>query len=206
MAMLCCPREGLRLALNRSLSEPGPPSQPQAAPSAKRCKLEVAPAASLPASPCGESATLQRALTMKHVRSVDPDTLATRLRRTGTPVGIDSFLVVDCRPFLAYNVNHIRGAINLNCTDRFNRRRLQQGKVTLADLATTREGKELLRTRTYRQVVVYDDCTQDMDNLHSAHPLFLILSTLVEDNREPALLLGESLIILIINALNKVTS
>lgn len=178
--MLCCPREGLRLALNRSLSEPGPQSP------TKRCKLE---AASLPASPCGESTTLQRALVLQHVTTVDPDTLATQLQQR-------RLLLVDCRPFLAYNVNHIRGSINVNCSDRFNRRRLQQGKATLADLATTREGKELLKKR-FKEVVVYDDSAEDVDALPSSHPLFLVLSSLVEDNRRPALLRGESTVCLL---------
>lgn len=174
--MLCCPREGLRLSLNRSLSEPGP--EPS-----KRCKLE--PVASLPASPCGESSTIQRALVAKRVRALAVDTLAGDLTHGR------ALLLVDCRPFLAYNVNHIRGAVNVNCSDRFNRRRLQQGKATLADLATTREGKDLLRKRCFKQVVVYDDSTDDLDLLPAAHPLFLVLATLVEDSREPALLLGE---------------
>ena len=30
----------------------------------------------------------------------------------------NGFLVLDCRPFIAYNVSHIRGAINVNCCDR----------------------------------------------------------------------------------------
>lgn len=179
--MLCCPREGLRLALNRSLSEPGPPASVPT----KRCKLE---SVSLPSSPCAESATLQRSLIMKRVRPLDPDTLVRKLERCS---GRTNFLVVDCRPFIAYNVNHIRGSINVNCSDRFNRRRLQQGKATLADLATTREGKDLLKKRTFKEVVVYDDSTSDVDHLPTSHPLFLILSTLVEDNREPCLLLGE---------------
>ncbi|XP_054290614.1 dual specificity protein phosphatase 10-like isoform X1 [Macrosteles quadrilineatus] len=170
-AMLCC-REGLRLALNRSLSEPGPTT--------KRCKLEVA---SLPASPCGESSTLQRALVEQHVSTLDPDTLAQQLEQHR------SLLLVDCRPFLAYNVNHIRGSINVNCSDRFNRRRLQQGKATLADLATTREGKEMLKRR-FKEVVVYDDVAEEVETLPTSHPLYLVLSTLVEDNRRPALLRG----------------
>lgn len=186
--MLCCPREGLRLSLNRSLSEPGPGTTQ----APKRCKLDVV---SLPGSPCGESATLQRALVMKHVHTVDADTLARKLDRRAA----DSFLVVDCRPFLAYNVNHIRGSINVNCSDRFNRRRLQQGKATLADLATTREGKDALKKRCFKEVVVYDDSTEDVDHLPTSHPLFLILSTLVEDNREPALLMGESFFIIFLS-------
>ena len=39
--------------------------------------------------------------------------------------------------------------------------------------------------------VVYDDATLDFDKLTTSHPLFLVLTTLVEDNREPALLLGK---------------
>lgn len=88
-------------------------------------------------------------------------------------------------------MNHIRGAINVNCSDRFNRRRLQLGKATLADLATAREGKEILRRKQYREVIVYDDCTAELEYLPVQHPLFLVLAALVEDNREPALLLGK---------------
>ena len=40
--------------------------------------------------------------------------------------GHRNFLLLDCRPFIAYNVSHIRGAINVNCCNRFNRKRLQQ--------------------------------------------------------------------------------
>lgn len=178
-------REGLRLSLNRSLSEPGPAAAPlPAAAPAKRCKVDCF---SLPASPCSESATLQKALLAKCVRLFEPETLAGRLGQ----VKSRSLLVVDCRPFLAYNVNHIRGSINVNCSDRFNRRRLQQGKATLADLATTREGKDLLKKRTIKEVVVYDDSTSDLERLPPNHPLFLVLSSLVEDNREPAILLGK---------------
>ena len=54
------------------------------------------------------------------------------------------YLLVDCRPFIAYNVSHIKGAINVNCCNRLNRKRLQMGKATLADLATTKEGKEVV--------------------------------------------------------------
>ncbi|XP_043528652.1 dual specificity protein phosphatase 10-like isoform X1 [Frieseomelitta varia] len=153
----------------------------------KRCKLETV---SLPASPCSENNTLQRQLVLQRTRTITADELADRLlggreQPNGGPV------LLDCRPFILYNVNHVRGAINVNCSDRFNRRRLQLGKASLADLANTREGKELLRRRHYREVVVYDDCTDDVDRLPVQHPLFLVLVALLEDNREPALLLGE---------------
>lgn len=220
MSTLCCEmtgsrsRDGLKLALNRSLSEPGPPdlavlptsSSTTPSPTSpfaknyqyrlhrteqggplKRCKLE---SASLPTSPCTESSTLQQSLIINKVQCMNADELKKRLDQRMCHVG-SNFLLVDCRSFIAYNMNHIRGAINVNCTDRFNRRRLQMGKAALADLATSREGKDLLRRRVNREVIVYDDTTNSMDRITTSHPLYIVLSSLVEDNREPILLLGE---------------
>merc|ERR1739844_36933 len=116
------------------------------------------------------------------------ESLAKRIEKGGKH-GKNSILL-DCRPFIAYNVNHIRGAINVNCCDRFNRKRLQQGKATLADLATTKEGKELLKKRNWKEVFVYDECSESLENLPSSHTLFLVLNALVEDHREPVMLLG----------------
>lgn len=182
-------RETLKLPLNRSLSEPGPQQKPLnlfLSPP-KRCKLEPT-SVSLPTSPCAESVTLQRALTLSKVSTIDPDGLKQRLE-SARP-GPRPFIIVDCRSFISYNISHISGAININCTDRFNRRRLQQGKATLADLAT-REGKELFKKRSIKEVFVYDDSTMDKDRVTPSHPLLLVLSSLVEDSREPILLLGK---------------
>lgn len=213
-------RDNLKLALNRSLSEPGPatmsgylPNSPttllgpnglsiseeqqqqQRATSSggsifpvvtpKRCKLE---AVSLPASPCSESNTIQRQLVLQRTRTISADELAQKLSKD---VPAAPAVLIDCRPFIVYNVNHVRGAFNVNCSDRFNRRRLQLGKASLADLATAREGKETLRRKHYREVIVYDDCTADLEHLPQQHPLFLVLAALVDDNREPSLLIGE---------------
>ena len=152
---------------------------------------------SLPSSPCSESSTLQRTMLLKKSRTIDHASLASKLNalRDGGNEAVgtkktDGFLLVDCRPFIQYNVNHIRGAINVNCCDRFNRKRLQQGKATLADLATTKEGKDLLKKRTWKEVVVYDDCSDSLDELPASHTLFLVMNALVEDNREPIMLLG----------------
>lgn len=182
-------RDGLKLQLNRSLSEPGPhtPQHLFLSPP-KRCKLESS-SVSLPTSPCTESGTLQRALILKKVNTIESDGLKQKLESSRT--GHKTFVVIDCRPFISYNMSHISGAININCSDRFNRRRLQQGKVTLADLATTREGKEILKKRTYKDVIAYDDSTYDKERVTNSHPLLLVLSSLVEDNREPYLLLGK---------------
>ncbi|TRY69512.1 hypothetical protein TCAL_09404 [Tigriopus californicus] len=156
---------------------------------------------SLPSSPCSESSTLQRTLLLQKARTIEPLTLAGKLETKPTTFPIvrnasapnsstAGILLIDCRPFIAYNVNHIKGAINVNCCDRFNRKRLQQGKATLADLATTKEGKELLKKRTWKEVVVYDDCSESLEHLPVSHTLFLVMNALVEDHREPIMLLG----------------
>ena len=103
---------------------------------------------SLPNSPCSESSTMQRTLLVKHVSTVTSSGLASKLTaQPPLPKGASGdgsgYLLVDCRPFIAYNVSHIKGAINVNCCNRLNRKRLQMGKATLADLATTKEGKEV---------------------------------------------------------------
>ncbi|XP_011632627.1 dual specificity protein phosphatase 10 isoform X2 [Pogonomyrmex barbatus] len=152
----------------------------------KRCKLETA---SLPTSPCAENG-LHRQLVLSKTRVITADDLAQRLAHLERPSTAVPPVILDCRPFILYNVNHVRGAINVNCSDRFNRRRLQLGKATLADLATAREGKELLRKRQFKEVIVYDDCTDDLEHLPAQHPLFLVLAALVDDDREPALLIG----------------
>lgn len=99
-------------------------------------------------------------------------------------------VIVDCRPFMAYNASHIRGAINVNCSDRWNRKRLQTGRVSLADLATSPEGKELLRRRSVKEVIVYDDGAVDCERLPPSSTLYIVLSALLDDHKEPLLLAG----------------
>lgn len=201
-------RESLKLSFNRSISEPGhnranmplsltplmsPPSLTPSIHPPKRCRLEpttfLMPATvSLPTSPCSESSTIQRSLVITQTKTISDCALADRLRKTGKPG--KHFLLLDCRPFIAYNVSHIRGAINVNCCDRFNRKRLQQGKASLADLATTKEGKETLKKRNWKEIIVYDDCSEDLSCLPDSHTLFLVIKSLVDDLRKPVMLTG----------------
>ena len=100
-------------------------------------------------------------------------------------------IVVDVRPFMVFNGGHIRRSVNLNCSDRWNRKRLQMGKASLADLVTGKEGKDLLRRRSVKEVIVYDDGAVDCERLPSASSLYIVLSALLEDNKEPILLAGQ---------------
>ncbi|KAG8227279.1 hypothetical protein J437_LFUL014532 [Ladona fulva] len=194
------------------------------------CSPPSSLASSPPTSPLSDApAVLTRALLLERVRAIKPADLAERLSEQSkiqkqqpegdgetSPGGCstEGLLLIDCRPFLSYNVNHIRGAINVKCSDRFNRRRLQMGKAVLADLATTAEGKARLRgtsvggregggeggaeedketpQKTPEEVVVYDEATAELDSLPPTHPILLVLAALANDQRwEPAFLIGE---------------
>lgn len=168
---------------------------PSSSSSSKRCKLETV---SLPTSPCNsnEGTTLQRKIIIDHLRTITSDELSLRLLQKQNQQqqqcqSNDDLVILDCRPFIVYNINHVRGAINVNCSDRFNRRRLQLGKATLADLANSLDGKDILRSGKYKDIILYDDCTNDVEHLLLGHSLFPVLTALVEDNRQPILLLGK---------------
>ncbi|XP_065347521.1 dual specificity protein phosphatase 10 [Cloeon dipterum] len=191
-------RSSLRLPLARSVSEPAPLDKPQpfspsifkspllapstSSPEVKRCRLEPQ---SLPTSPCCDSSTLHRSMVLRKVRALDCASLARSLS-TGGGNGI---LLIDIRPFLAFNLSHIAGSVNINCQDRISRKRLSKRSL-LSELASSKEVKEALRKRHYKEIIVYDQSTVEFDKLSSTHPLFLALTSLVEENREPAVLIG----------------
>ena len=60
----------------------------------------------------------------------------------------------------------------------------------MADLATTKEGKEALKKRNWKEVVVYDDSSEDLSSLPYSHTLFLVINSLLEDGRQPIMLIG----------------
>jgi dual specificity MAP kinase phosphatase len=179
-------REVLKLSFRRSFSDPsgegtdkdGPVSPPM------RYCLGIS-STSLPTSPSSDEISLQKILVMKKTNIISCDSLANRID------GGDKFLLLDCRPFLAFNKSHIKGALNLNCADRIIRKRLQTGRATIADLATTSEGKEALRNKETKDVVVYDETVPDLEKLSSTSTLFLVLSALISDNKNPIVLTGK---------------
>ncbi|XP_037083904.1 dual specificity protein phosphatase 10-like [Pollicipes pollicipes] len=175
-------REGLQLNFSRSISAPGEAAAPA---NGLTVPVRLRPL-SLPASPSSEAAEMKKSLVVARTRQCSSEELARRLSSGRN----NTFVLLDVRPFMVYNTSHIQGAINLNCMDRFNRRRLQLGKASLAELATNKEAKDLLKRRTYREFIVCDDDTTDLDLLPSSHPLFMVFSALLEDNREPVLLTG----------------
>lgn len=117
-------------------------------------------------------------------RTIVPQDLAIRLNKS-KPV-----LILDCRPFFAYNANHIQGAVNINCSDRFNRRRLQQGKCSLVDLVASKEGKDLYKKRSSKEIIVYDDRTKDIKDVATDATLCLVLTVLRREGKQASVLKG----------------
>jgi len=121
------------------------------------------------------------------VESISADQLAQLLSTTSSVV-----VLVDCRTFISYNTNHITGAFNAACGDRFSRKRLQDRRATIADLVSGGPGadRDGGAKESYRQLVdraqlekgsmfvAYDDNTRDITSLPATHPLRVLTDSL----------------------------
>ncbi|XP_076460769.1 dual specificity protein phosphatase 1-like [Babylonia areolata] len=102
------------------------------------------------------------------VEGVSTDTLATFLSGQNCGHNNDNddnsgvagpTLVVDCRPFMAYNTGHILGAVNVHCPPILKRR--SGGFVALENIVVDEEKRGRLQRGGYGRVVVYDQSTAD---------------------------------------------
>ena len=48
----------------------------------------------------------------------------------------------------------------------------------------------MLKKRNWKEIIVYDDGSEDLASLPSSHTLFLVIKSLVEDLRSPIMLVG----------------
>lgn len=127
------------------------------------------------------------------VRLIHPSELAQKITYcpAGHPIG-PLPIIIDCRPFMDYNKGHIRGAVHVNCSDRISRRRLQQGKITVLDLISSRQSKDFsFRGISPKEIVVYDERTLDAARLASSQPLHVVLESLRRDGSDPIVLRGK---------------
>lgn len=127
------------------------------------------------------------------VRLMHPSELAQKMTYcpAGHPVG-PLPIIIDCRPFMDYNKGHIRGAVHVNCSDRISRRRLQQGKITVLDLISSRQSKDFsFRGISPKEIVVYDERTLDAARLALSQPLHVVLESLRRDGSDPIVLQGK---------------
>lgn len=99
-------------------------------------------------------------------------------------------VIIDCRPFMEYNKSHIQGAVHINCADKISRRRLQQGKITVLDLISCREGKDSFKRIFSKEIIVYDENTNEPSRVMPSQPLHVVLESLKREGKEPLVLKG----------------
>lgn len=101
-------------------------------------------------------------------------------------------VIIDCRPFMEYNKSHIQGAVHINCADKISRRRLQQGKITVLDLISCREGKDSFKRIFSKEIIVYDENTNEPSRVMPSQPLHIVLESLKREGKEPLVLKGNA--------------
>ena len=71
------------------------------------------------------------------------------------------------------------------------KKRFVAGKIGLADLVTTEEGRKRFRSLSTQRTVVYDEDTTDLKNLTTSNSLYLVVSCLLTMGQIPYLLEGK---------------
>lgn len=66
-------------------------------------------------------------------------------------------LVLDCRPFLAYNESHILNSINIHCPPILRRRK--NGHLPLRTIIPDKQTRERLSSKYFNTVILYDELT-----------------------------------------------
>ncbi|XP_072341445.1 dual specificity protein phosphatase 16 [Scyliorhinus torazame] len=102
--------------------------------------------------------------------------------------GMERVLVIDSRSFVEYNASHILDAVNINCS-KLMKRRLQQDKVQIIELIQ-HSAKQKITLDGGQEVVVYDQCTQDVNAISSDCFLSVLLSKLEKSFNTVSLLIG----------------
>lgn len=103
----------------------------------------------------------------------------------------ESLVIIDCRNFMTYNANHVRGAVNVNLANKITRKRFIDGHITIPDLVSGADEKaEYKRKEHSAVIVVYDDNATNMESLPAAHPLKLLSNRLQSEGRNVKYLEG----------------
>lgn len=85
-------------------------------------------------------------------------------------------LILDCRPFIAYNENHILDASNVYCPPILKRR--SNGFVSLENIVTCERKRKLLNEGQYKSVIVYDVDTTEIAQSAKDSNLYPVLKSL----------------------------
>lgn len=125
------------------------------------------------------------------IKIIYPNDLAKKMTRCSkSHLASQGPVIIDCRPFMEYNKSHIQGAVHINCADKISRRRLQQGKITVLDLISCRESKDSFKRIFSKEIIVYDENTNEPSRVMPSQPLHIVLESLRREGKEPLVLKG----------------
>jgi len=113
------------------------------------------------------------------VNMLEPDRLRDLLESVATDSGgrrSSLLLVVDCRPFTAFNAARVDGAVNVHCPPIVRRR--AGGRIPVANVVRSAEALADVTTGRCRAVVVYDEASGSVDELDAESNARLSLSSL----------------------------
>jgi len=91
------------------------------------------------------------------VESIGSDCVDSRGRRSS------ALLVVDCRPFTAFNVARVAGAVNVHCPPIVRRR--AGGRIPVMNVVRSAEALADVTAGRCRAVVVYDESSTSVEEL-----------------------------------------
>lgn len=96
-------------------------------------------------------------------------------------------LVIDCRPFIAFNSGHIVSALNVHCPPILKRR--TGGKIQLQNVISSDEVRSEVMNSQYDVAVFYDDRTMDIDQLPPDSVIIMAIKVVQETQRMPEIYL-----------------
>ncbi|XP_021348607.1 dual specificity protein phosphatase 1-like [Mizuhopecten yessoensis] len=85
-------------------------------------------------------------------------------------------LMLDCRPFMAFNDGHIRNSLNVHCPPILKRR--SGGFVALENIVPCSEKREMLKEGHFNTIVLYDSDTTDLTLSSKDSNLYSVLKSL----------------------------
>lgn len=99
----------------------------------------------------------------------------------------ESFILLDCRPFMAFNGDHVVNALNVHCPPILKRR--SGGILPLENIVPCADKRQKITSKIITSVVVYDQETTELKSAQNDSNLHLVLKSLRQNNDTEDLLL-----------------
>ena len=108
---------------------------------------------------------------MEDVQALEVFDLANALASTDV-------LVIDCRPFIAFNQSSIIDAVNIHCPPILKRR--SGGFIALDNIVPCAKKRAQLENGAFPSVIVYDERTRELTKVTSESNILAVIKCLLE--------------------------